>query len=68
MEGAKSIFFSKTFWGGALAVFSGLLGIFGYTFSKDDQETVLLLATSASGAIGGLYSIFGRVRADKKIE
>ena len=68
MEGTKSIFASKTFWGGILAVASGVLGFFGYTLSPDDQQAIISMVTAVSGGIAGLICIWGRVTAKKKIE
>ena len=66
-DGVKSFLYSKTVWGGVIAVAAGALGFFGWSVSTDDQQAMIDLAVAAAGAVGGLVAIYGRVRASKKI-
>jgi len=68
MEGAKSIFSSKTFWGAILAVAAGILGIFGYKFTPEDQVAVIEIVSAVALGVGSLFAIYGRIKAEKKIE
>ena len=67
MEGVKSILSSKTFWGAILAVIAGVLGIFGYVFTPEDQAVLIGFGTAVSGIIFNIFAIYGRIVASKKI-
>ena len=67
MNDFKSIFASKTFWGGAIALLAGILGFFGYSLLPDDQAVLVDGGTAAAAAVGGVIAIWGRVKASKKI-
>ncbi len=67
MNDFKSIFASKTFWGGAIALLAGVLGFFGYSLLPDDQAVLVEGGSAAAAAIGGLVAIIGRIKASKKI-
>lgn len=64
----KSLFASKTFWGGFIAVLAGVLGFFGYELSPADQVSLIEAGVAIVASIGGLIAIFGRIRASKKIK
>ena len=67
MDGWKSIFASKTFWGGVIAVFAGIAGFWGWTLTADDQQALIDLGVGIAASIGGVIAIWGRVKASKKI-
>ena len=67
MDDFKSLLASKTFWGGVIALLAGVLGIFGYTLSADDQQALIDLGVGIAASIGGVIAIWGRVKASKKI-
>lgn len=67
MEGTKGILASKTVWGGLLVVVAAVAGLFGYTFSVEDQVSVVELVERIVVAVGGLLAIWGRVTATKRI-
>lgn len=74
MEGAKSAVGSITVWGGIVAALAGAAQLLGYTISADDQAALVNLiqsgvtaATAVAAIIGGLVSIWGRVRARREI-
>ncbi len=67
MDGFKSILASKTFWGAALAIAAGVVGLFGYDLSAADQATLLDYAAGGGAMVGGVIAIVGRVVASKKI-
>lgn len=54
---------SKTVWGGATAIISGIAGLFGYVLSADEQEAVTAAAVALASAIGGILAIYGRIKA-----
>lgn len=64
---SKSIFASKTVWGGGAALIAGALGIFGYSVSPADQATIVRLALDVVAALGGAGAVFGRIKASKRI-
>lgn len=83
MDGVKGLLASKTFWGGAVALLAGVLGMFGYTFDGVDQASMADSATavaadiatgnwqhlfsSVGAVIGGAWAIYGRIKATKLI-
>ena len=67
MDDFKSIFASRTFWGGLLAIMAGVLGFFGWTLTADDQQALVDLGVSVAASLGGVVAIWGRVRASKQI-
>jgi uncharacterized membrane-anchored protein len=68
MEETKTILQSRAFWGGLVAVLSGVAGMIGYTVDADTQEGVVGLIMAIVGGVGGLLAIYGRVKATKKIK
>ena len=67
MDGVKSLFASKTFWGGLIAVVAGILGFFGYQLGSEDQAAIIEAGSAIAAAVGGVIAIWGRVKASKKI-
>jgi protein-S-isoprenylcysteine O-methyltransferase Ste14 len=67
MEQTKSIFSSKTVWGGVLVVVAAIAGMFGYTISADDQASLAGTIENIVLAVGGLLAIWGRITATKRI-
>lgn len=67
MEEFKSLFASRTVWGGILALLAGLAGLFGYTVTPEDTATLTELLASVGSAVGGIVAIYGRIRASKRI-
>ena len=67
MEGWKSIFASRTFWGAIIALAGGLGGLFGYQFAPEDQANLIETVSGIATLIGGVVAIWGRVKATKAI-
>jgi hypothetical protein len=67
MDGIKSIFASKTFWGAIIAVGAGVAGIFHYTVAAEDQAQLVDIIAGVGAGVGGLIAIWGRVTASKQI-
>ena len=67
MEGVKSLFESRTFWGAVIAVLSALAGFIGYTVAAEDQAALIEHVSTITGVIGGLIAIWGRIKATKMI-
>jgi len=68
MEGEKNILASKTFWGGLVAVASGVLPFFiGVGVPETVQSSTTDLLVQGASAIGGLLAIYGRWTATKKV-
>lgn len=65
MIDTKSLFKTKTFWGGALSLAAGVLGIFGYTLTPDAQNALMEAGFSIAAALGGILAIYGRAKATK---
>ena len=68
MDDFKSLFASRTFWGGALAVVAGILGFFGYQIGGPDQAALIEAGSAIAASVGGVISIWGRVKASKLIK
>lgn len=68
MDGIKSLFLSKTFWGGLIAVLAGVLGFFGYEIAGSDQAALVEGGSAVAATIGGMIAIIGRIYASKKIK
>lgn len=68
MEESKSWYASKAVWGGIVAVGAGVAGVFGYTMTPADQEQIVLAVTGIAGIVGGLVSIWGRMKATKAVK
>lgn len=68
MDGVKSIFESKTFWGAVLAVAGSIAGMLGYTFGAAEQQAVVEIVSTMVSTIGSGLAIYGRVVATKAIK
>ena len=68
MDGVKSLFASKTFWGGLIAVVAGILGFFGYQLGSEDQAAIIEAGAAVAASLGGVVAIWGRVKASKLIK
>lgn len=67
LSGTKSFLTSKGVWGGLIALAGGGLGIGGYTLSETDAASAVELVTGIVSAVGGLWAIYGRIKATKRI-
>lgn len=67
MNGTKSLFLSKTVWGGIAAVVGGGVTIGNVVLTGADVMQVHELLTGIVSSLGGLAAIYGRVVADRKI-
>lgn len=67
MDGIKSLFASKTFWGAAIALLGGLGAIFGHSISTADQAALVDDVSGIAAAVGSIIAIYGRTVATTKI-
>ena len=67
MDDFKSLFASRTFWGGVIAVLAGVLGFFGYELGGPDQAALIEAGSAIAASVGGVIAIIGRIKASKKI-
>jgi hypothetical protein len=67
MYDVKSLFASKTIWGGIIALIASAAAIWGYSITPADQAQIVELITSIGGLIGSVIAIYGRIVATKKI-
>lgn len=67
MDEVKSIFASKTVWGGIVALLAGVAGIFGYAIDTTLQTDLVNYITGIAATIGGAVAIYGRIMASKKV-
>ena len=67
MSEAKTLLSSKTFWGAFVAMVAGALSLFGYHISAGDQAELINSVSGLAGAAGGLFAIYGRIVASKRI-
>lgn len=68
MDDFKSLFASKTFWGGFIAIIAGVLGFFGYQLLPADQAALVDGGAALAASLGGVIAIWGRVKASKIIK
>ena len=55
-------------WGGLVASLGGGVMIGGYLITPDDINTALTLVAAGASAVGGLLSLWGRIRATRQID
>jgi hypothetical protein len=67
MIDSKTLTASKTFWGAAVAVAGSALHLAHYTLTPEDAAQAVDLLAALASAAGGLFAIYGRVVATKKI-
>ncbi len=67
MDGVKSIFQSKTFWGAFIAIAAVALGWLGLDFLPEDQVALQEALVGIAGVAGGVWAIIGRILASKTI-
>ena len=67
MYDVKSVFASRTIWGGIIALVASLAGIWGYAITPADQAQIVELITGIGGIIGSVLAIYGRIVATRKI-
>lgn len=63
----KSIWASKTIWGGAIALLAALAGLLGYAITPEQQAELIETGSLIVSAIGGLIALWGRIAATKRI-
>jgi len=63
----KSWVASRTVWSAILALVGIVIGLFGYTFSTQDQADLLNILSPIVTVIGTFGTIYYRVTATKKI-
>jgi|GraSoiStandDraft_10_1057309.scaffolds.fasta_scaffold217746_2 threonine/homoserine efflux transporter RhtA len=67
MSEFKTLLSSKTFWGALVAVLASVLSLFGYQIGVAEQSELISIGTGFAGAAGGLFAIYGRIVASKRI-
>lgn len=68
MNDTKSWLASKTVWGGVIAVLAAVAGLFGLPIDTGMQEEAVAILTAIAGGVGGLLAIWGRLKANKRVE
>ncbi|HOV80325.1 MAG TPA: hypothetical protein PK728_09505 [Bacillota bacterium] len=58
---------SKTVWGGIVAIGGAVAGAFGIAVDEATQGEIVDYIMVIAGAAGGLLAIYGRLKAEKKI-
>ena len=64
----KKWYLSKAVWGGLVAVGAAVAGAFGLQIDGITQDEIAEYAVAIAGAAGGLFAIYGRLVAKKKIK
>jgi uncharacterized membrane protein len=68
MNGIKEWYKSKAVLSGIATIATLVLGAFGFTFSEADMQEIVVIATTVVGSITTLISVYGRVKATKKLK
>lgn len=68
MKDSKPWWSSKTIWGAFVAVVAGLASEVGIQMSPDEVAQLGDSLTNVVTVIGGIWAIYGRVRADRIIK
>ena len=68
MNEVKSVFASKTVWGGVVAILPPALSLVGVDLSPQDAQGIVEHVDTIISGIGGLLAIYGRVTATKAIK
>ncbi len=68
MDESKKWWQSKAVWGGLVAIGAAVAGAFGVVVDQGTQDQVIQLITVIAGAVGGLLSVYGRLKAEKMIK
>ncbi|MHB8122576.1 MAG: hypothetical protein ACYDG4_10525 [Desulfuromonadaceae bacterium] len=67
MEDNKAWWQSKAVWGGLVALGSAVAGAFGIYVEAQTQAQIVDYVIVGAGAVGGLFAIYGRLKANKTI-
>lgn len=67
MDEMKAWYQSKTIWGALIAVGASLLQMAGIDLGADMQADLADIAVTLAGVAGGLFAIYGRIRAESGI-
>ncbi|SFC10614.1 hypothetical protein [Salipiger profundus] len=63
----KSIFASKSIWGGIIAILPPAMSLVGIDLSPQDAQGIVGHVDAIVSAVGGLVAIYGRVTARKAL-
>lgn len=70
-QNQKPWYLSKTIWGAIIGVMAGGLALVGHGLSSDAQtwltDEVVQVIEAGVTVVGGLFAIYGRVKAETKI-
>ena len=71
MEDTKKWYLSRGVWGGIIATISGIAGIAGHSVNIEQQtqivNTIMILAPFGASTMGGLVALYGRLKANHKL-
>lgn len=62
----STVLSNKATWATIVGIIAGIAGIFGYTFSAADQETLTTIGASIAGGLVSAGVIYKKVKATKK--
>lgn len=68
MNETKSVWASKTVWGGIVAFVASIAGIWGYAIAPEEQAVIVDAACSVAAGMGAAVAILGRVTASKRVK
>lgn len=58
---------SRAVMSGIAAVIAGVLGLFGYSMTPGDQESLIALVTAIGAVLSGSTAVYYRIKATKQI-
>ena len=72
MEETKPWWQSKTIWGAIITIVALILSLFGVQIDEQTKQVLVnefvAAATAIGGIVGAVLSIYGRIKAEKRIK
>ncbi len=67
LDVSKPLLSSVGVWGSIVAIIAGIAGLYGYAISAETALELTQLLSALFSSIGGLFALYGRIRARQVI-
>ncbi|QBQ54950.1 hypothetical protein [Nitrosococcus wardiae] len=68
MQQSKAWYQSRGVWGGVVTIAAAAAGAVGVVISPEQQDLIVNSVVAIATGVGGLLSLYGRLKADKPIQ